>query len=108
MLLVLVAVASFVGMPEAARADTDLVVGGRRRSPTRTATTRGLRSRPRLSGPSSANPEGSDVEVLDGPVEADDGSLWYKVADRGQRGYMIADYLPPTRRRRRRPPRRAT
>ena len=38
-------------------------------------------------------PEGSIVDVLDGPVESSDGMSWYCVAFDGTTGYMSADYL---------------
>ncbi|MEA2584843.1 MAG: hypothetical protein QOF33_2928 [Thermomicrobiales bacterium] len=38
-------------------------------------------------------PEGTLLDVLGGPEEADDGSLWYRVADGDETGYMVADYL---------------
>ncbi len=38
-------------------------------------------------------PEGTVLDVLDGPFEADDGSFWYEVSDGEERGYMAADYL---------------
>lgn len=38
-------------------------------------------------------PEGTVVEVLDGPARADDGSLWYRVSAGGLHGYMVSDYL---------------
>lgn len=38
-------------------------------------------------------PEGTTLDVLDGPFEADDGSFWYEVSDGDVSGYMVADYL---------------
>jgi uncharacterized protein YraI len=38
-------------------------------------------------------PEGTELDIVRGPVEADDGSLWYRVTDGDVTGYMIADYL---------------
>jgi len=39
--------------------------------------------------------EGTPVRILDGPVAADDGSLWYRVEVAGQTGYMAAEFLAP-------------
>ncbi len=33
------------------------------------------------------------LDVLGGPTEADDGSLWYRVTDGDDTGYMVSDYL---------------
>ena len=38
-------------------------------------------------------PEGTTVQVLDGPITAADGSIWYGVGIGGQTGYVVADYL---------------
>ncbi|HEY7034764.1 MAG TPA: C40 family peptidase, partial [Thermomicrobiales bacterium] len=55
------------------------------------------REEPGPSAPIVARyPEGTTVEVLDGPVEApEDGSLWYQVAVDALSGYMAAIYLAP-------------
>jgi uncharacterized protein YraI len=37
--------------------------------------------------------EGSTVETIDGPFEADDGSLWYQVSSNGDVGFIVSDYL---------------
>ncbi|HKG25756.1 MAG TPA: SH3 domain-containing protein, partial [Thermomicrobiales bacterium] len=41
-------------------------------------------------------PEGTTLDVLDGPFEADDGSFWYEVSRGEDSGYMVADYLART------------
>ena len=38
-------------------------------------------------------PEGTHVDIVDGPYDADDGSVWYQVSIEGQAGYMVSDYL---------------
>ncbi|MEA2595006.1 MAG: hypothetical protein QOF01_1475 [Thermomicrobiales bacterium] len=38
-------------------------------------------------------PEGTMVDVFYGPIEADDGSIWYNVGLYGEPGYILADYL---------------
>jgi uncharacterized protein YgiM (DUF1202 family) len=38
-------------------------------------------------------PEGSTVEAIDGPFEANDGSLWYQVWANGSTGFIVSDYL---------------
>ncbi len=37
--------------------------------------------------------EGTAVAVLEGPIEADDGSLWYGVEAGATRGYIVSDFL---------------
>ncbi len=38
-------------------------------------------------------PEGTGVDIVDGPYTADDGSIWYQVDIDGQAGYMDSAYL---------------
>jgi uncharacterized protein YraI len=38
-------------------------------------------------------PEGTHVDIVDGPSTADDGSIWYQVSIDGQTGYMVSDFL---------------
>lgn len=40
-------------------------------------------------------PEGAGVEIVEGPISADDGSTWYGVMVENMTGYMVADYLYP-------------
>jgi uncharacterized protein YraI len=80
--------------PLAARADTDLTIGGGAVVAYANGDDVRLRSEPGLDGGVlDLVPEGAQVDVIDGPVSADDGSLWYVVDYEGQSGYMIADYL---------------
>jgi len=53
-----------------------------------------LRSGPGYeSGEIDRFPEGTGVEIIEGPYDAADGSLWYQVDIDGQAGYMVSDYL---------------
>ena len=81
-------------IPQTARADTDLTIGG----PAVVAYANGddvwLRDSPSTSGVQIiAVAEGSTVEPLDGPITAGDGSLWYRVWVNGETGYMTAEFL---------------
>lgn len=38
-------------------------------------------------------PEGTKVDIVDGPHDADDGSIWYQVDIDGHSGYMVSDFL---------------
>ncbi len=38
-------------------------------------------------------PEGTTVAVLDGPITADDGSVWYQAKTTAGTGYIVADFL---------------
>jgi uncharacterized protein YraI len=40
-------------------------------------------------------PEGTAVALTDGPIYADDGSVWYGVVVGGRSGYVVSDYLTP-------------
>jgi len=81
--------------PTAMRADTDLTVGGQ----AHVAYSGGDNVRLR-TGPSYDNdtiemvPDGTTLDVLDGPFTADDGSVWYQVSTPdGSTGYVVSDYL---------------
>jgi len=80
--------------PVTALADTDLDVGGTAVIAYANGDLVRLRS-----GASSGNdiiaeyPEGTTVTVLDGPIAADDGSLWYYVSLGGDEGYIVSDWL---------------
>ncbi|MEA2515496.1 MAG: hypothetical protein QOJ59_4985 [Thermomicrobiales bacterium] len=77
-----------------ARADTDLVIGGTAVIAYANGDDVRLRDAPGLGGDVITSvPEGSTVDVLDGPFTADDGSFWYEVAANERTGYIIADYL---------------
>jgi uncharacterized protein YgiM (DUF1202 family) len=40
-----------------------------------------------------AFPDGTVAVITDGPIGAEDGTVWYGVEVEGQTGYMLADYL---------------
>ncbi len=80
--------------PIAALADTDLVVGGKARIAYADGDDVMLRSDPGYDAGVLAHvSEGTTVDVLDGPVAADDGTLWYKVRANGKTGYIVSLYL---------------
>ena len=80
--------------PAVAWADTDLVIGGTAVIGDADGDDVRLRASPDRDGAIlDLVPEGTEVDVLDGPVAAADGSLWYRVSVFGQSGYVIADYL---------------
>jgi len=80
--------------PLAAYADTDLTIGGTAVVAYANGDNVRVRTTPGPEGDIVTEvPEGGTVEVLDGVVTADDGSLWYEVAANGETGYMVADYL---------------
>ncbi|GIW04119.1 MAG: peptidase M24 [Thermomicrobiales bacterium] len=55
-----------------------------------------LREAPGTAAPViSAYPEGTAVEILDGPVADGDGTSWYRVTVEGKTGYLAAMYLAP-------------
>ena len=80
--------------PLSASADTDLVLGGS----AVVAWANGDNVNVRAEANASAEiwgevPEGSAVEVLDGPYWSDDGSAWYYVRSGGVEGFMTAEFL---------------
>jgi N-acetylmuramoyl-L-alanine amidase len=80
--------------PISARADTDLVIGGQARIAYANGDDVRLRESPAFNGTLIRYiPEGSVVDVLDGPAEGDEGSLWFEVAFDGDMGYVVSDYL---------------
>lgn len=42
-----------------------------------------------------AYPEGTAVDLSDGPIGAEDGSVWYGVTVEGRAGYIVSDFLSP-------------
>jgi uncharacterized protein YgiM (DUF1202 family) len=78
-----------------ARAATDLIVGGQAQVSDAQGDNVNLRDAPSYSGTVLTSvPEGSIVDVLDGPVtDPIDGTVWYFVNASGQPGYMISEYL---------------
>lgn len=85
------------GGPAVVRAATDLTIGGKAVIAGANGDNVRMRQDPGPSQPVVASyPEGTIVEVLDGPVTApEDGSLWYQVAVNHQSGFIIAAYLAP-------------
>jgi cell wall-associated NlpC family hydrolase/uncharacterized protein YraI len=80
--------------PLAALADTDLVIGGTARIAYANGDPVALRSAVGYDAEVLAwIPEGSTVDVVDGPKAADDGALWYKVRANGESGYIVSYYL---------------
>ncbi len=80
--------------PIPALADTNLVIGGQAQIAYANGDDVRLRAEPGYGGRVlTMVPEGGVVDVHDGPVEADDGSLWYNVSYKGFTGYIISDYL---------------
>nr|MDP9472999.1 SH3 domain-containing protein [Chloroflexota bacterium] len=80
--------------PTFALAASDLEIGG-------TATIAGangddvrLRAAPGYDAAVLAMlPEGTTVAVIDGPISADDGSVWYQAETTDGTGYIVADFL---------------
>ncbi|MGH2558319.1 MAG: hypothetical protein ACRDJH_04575, partial [Thermomicrobiales bacterium] len=80
--------------PVAALADTDLVIGGQARIAYANGDDVRLRDEPAYeSNVLALIAESTILEVLDGPFEAPDASIWYYVGVNGQTGYMDATYL---------------
>jgi cell wall-associated NlpC family hydrolase len=80
--------------PLVAFADTNLVIGGTARVAFADGDDVMLRSDPGYDAKVLAHvAEGSTVDVLDGPVAASDGTLWYKVSANGKTGYIVSLYL---------------
>ncbi len=80
--------------PMAARADTNLDVGGTGRIAYANGDDVRLRVAPGYDEDViTLFPEGSTVDVLDGPFQVEDGTFWYQVAVGGQTGFMVSDYL---------------
>jgi uncharacterized protein YraI len=92
--LVLTFILATLWLPRIARADTGLAIGGTAVIAYANGDDVRLRDAPSYSGGIiDLFPEGTVVDVLDGPAGADDGSLWYRVAVGGEHGYMVSDYL---------------
>jgi len=81
-------------VPLSARADTDLNVGGQAVIAYANGDNVRLRSGPGYGFDIvDSFSEGTTVDVLDGPIEADDGSFWYSVSVDGESGYIVSDWL---------------
>jgi cell wall-associated NlpC family hydrolase len=80
--------------PAGALADTNLEVGGEAVVAYANGDNVRFREGPDLGAAViKLVPEGTWVDVYYGPIEADDGTLWYQVGIDGERGYIVADYL---------------
>lgn len=93
-ILLCTALVTAITVPLGASADTDLVPG----SSAVVAYADGDSVRLRIDASYDADivsfvAEGTTVEPIDGPFEANDGSLWYRVSVNGSEGYIVADYL---------------
>jgi uncharacterized protein YgiM (DUF1202 family) len=93
MVSLLLVVSSLV-IPQRASADTDLEIGGEavisdaQGDPVRLREAAGFDQ-----DVITLLSEGTVLDVLGGPTEADDGSFWYRVTDGDDTGYMVSDYL---------------
>jgi cell wall-associated NlpC family hydrolase/SH3-like domain-containing protein len=80
--------------PLSAFADTDLVIGGQARISYANGDDVRLREEPGFSGTLIRYlPEGTVLDVVDGPFEDDDGNLWYQLTFEGDTGFIVSDYL---------------
>ena len=81
-------------MPPAALASLDLQSGQTAVIADAQGDPVNLRAKPRTSGDILASfPEGTRVEILEGPIADDNGGWWYKVVASDTRGYMAAEFL---------------
>lgn len=92
-LLCTVLVTAFI-VPRSALADTDLTIG----STAVVAYANGDNVRVRSDYSYDAEivgfvAESTTVETTDGPFEATDGSLWYRVTANGSDGFIVSDFL---------------
>ncbi|MGC4106529.1 MAG: SH3 domain-containing protein [Thermomicrobiales bacterium] len=75
-------------------ADTNLTVGGSAVIAYTSGDLIRLRDEPSTSGTILGEySEGTSVSVIDGPITAADGSLWYQVSVGGNTGYIVQDWL---------------
>ncbi|MGI8485580.1 MAG: SH3 domain-containing protein [Thermomicrobiales bacterium] len=80
--------------PLTASADTDLNLGGQAVIAHANGDQVRLRSAPSYDGGTvSMFAEGTTVDVIDGPIDADDGTAWYHVSVQGADGYISAEWL---------------
>ncbi len=81
-------------VPTTALADTDLEIGGTAVVAYADGDDVRLRSAPGFDADViTMVREGTAVAVLEGPIEAEDGSLWYSVDADGTGGYIVSDFL---------------
>src|SRR5688572_3246966 len=95
-LLSLVALAAILltAVPLEALASLDLVSGQTAVISDANGDPVNLRAKPRTSSNIlSSLPEGTQVEILEGPIADGDGFWWYKVVAAETRGYMAAEFL---------------
>ncbi|MCA9860395.1 MAG: SH3 domain-containing protein [Thermomicrobiales bacterium] len=78
-----------------AKAATDLIIGGAAEVSNAQGDNVNLRDSPSVLGNAFASvPQGSFVQVLDGPfLDETDGTSWYQVSTGDTAGYMLADFL---------------
>ena len=75
-------------------ADTNLTVGGDAVIAYTSGDLIRLRNEPSTTGTILGEySEGTTVHVIDGPVTASDGTLWYQVSVGGTTGYIVQDWL---------------
>lgn len=88
-------VVSALSIPQSASADTDLNIGGVAVIAYANGDSVRLRDDKSYDGNIIDEfPEGTTVDVIDGPGSSDDdGSLWYRVSVDGRRGYISAEFL---------------
>jgi hypothetical protein len=91
--LVAILVATFFN-PLSAFADTDLVIGGQARISYANGDDVRLRDEPSYQGTLIRFlPEGTVLDVVDGPITDDAGNIWYQLSFEGDTGYIVSDYL---------------
>ena len=91
--IVALIVATFLN-PLSAFADTDLVIGGQARISYANGDDVRLRDEPSYSGTLIRFlPEGTVLDVVDGPITDSDGNIWYQLSFEGDTGYIVSDYL---------------
>ena len=94
--LVILVVTTFFN-PLSALADTNLVVGGQARISYANGDDVRLRESPSYDGTLiKFVPEGSVLDVVDGPINDDSGNIWYQLSDGTDTGYVVSDYLALT------------
>lgn len=80
--------------PLSAFADTDLVIGGQARISYANGDDVRLRDEPSYSGALIRFlPEGTVLDVVDGPITDGDGNIWYQLTFDGDTGFIVSDYL---------------
>jgi cell wall-associated NlpC family hydrolase/SH3-like domain-containing protein len=90
---VAILVATFFN-PLSALADTNLVIGGQARISYANGDDVRLRDAPSYQGTLIRFlPEGTVLDVVDGPITDDSGNIWYQLTFEGDTGYIVSDYL---------------